>query len=764
MPDNTDNNQQTPTPQEVQTTTSDLAGTGTQLAPEQSAAQPSTFQTIMSQDVQNAQPNSPNAQPNAGTQQPTPQPDPIEQARAARDRALELHPAVAHASLARKVATTLAGGQQYREKIADDGSVVREPIPMSSKDLLRYSLANILSGLGQTAENFAARRAGRAPAPIQPLPSQVAQQQRNQQSQEDFERQQQAKVQAAKVLTANMEAMRAAYSIGKEDDAVKDSVIANHAPDLEQWNKSGAVEASNIPSSQLMSKGFDKSKYIAIPDGKVPAIGPDGTQAKDSNGVPLSELTYSVVDGTTQTPLTQDKYSQFAKYGLMHAKEGFNLPQGATISSANLALMNHKLDLYNQTQRELDEVAPGKINLSSELKGNKSLANAVELFHNDAASQNPIDQLNNMKTSQDPKVRAAAGVMTNLIGQKNLDEFAAKTQQPPDTLTMDKAQQIVSDPRTDKNSPAYKTASAFIADTNNRNRQLKRNEKSDELDAQRAIENGDLGTAAKNIVAGNVAQMKDLASFRGDQKARLYNMITDEAKAAGKDPKDYSPAKLEAKAKVLNDFSDGKAADNIMAFNTFLQHGSEALDATAAMRAQAGSPLINRPLNWIRKNAANDPNFTAFQTALIPVRKEYMNFLNNNRAEHEQDLKVMDKVLSDDSTPAQIESSLKQLGESADARLRELGRKYSNTMGEEYPNLIAPEGQAALQKMGVQSSLVQPQPNQPNVQRPAARTQNVQAPAGPLNNRVVPAGAIPGRDAKGNIIGYKTADGKVVTF
>ena len=260
-------------------------------------------------------------------------------------------------------------------------------------------------------------------------------------------------------------------------------------------------------------------------------------------------------------------------------------------------------------------------------------------------------------------------------------------------------------------SPAYLAAQDFLSGK----RTDKAKEKQDELNAQRAIENGDLGTAAQNIVAGNVAQIKDLASFRGDQKARLYNMITDAATKAGKDPKDYSPAKLEAKAKVLNDFADGKAADNIMAFNTFLQHGSEALDATAAMRAQAGSPLINRPINWLRKNAANDTNFSAFQTALVPVRKEYMNFLNNNRAEHEADLKVMDKVLSDDSTPAQIEASLKQLGESADARLRELGRKYSNTMKEEYPNLIAPEGQAALKKMGVTSSLsASPQNGQPS--------------------------------------------------
>ncbi len=161
--------------------------------------------------------------------------------------------------------------------------------------------------------------------------------------------------------------------------------------------------------------------------------------------------------------------------------------------------------------------------------------------------------------------------MIALFGQDNLNKWTAKNQTAPDKMDANSAQQIISDPRTDKNSPAYKTAVSFLAGQ----RQQKASQKQDELDAQRAMENGDLGTAAKNVVAGNLAQIKDLASFRGDQKARLYNMITDAATAAGKDPKDYSPAKLEAKAKVLNDFADGKAADNIMAFNTFLQHGSE---------------------------------------------------------------------------------------------------------------------------------------------------------------------------------------------
>jgi len=325
--------------------------------------------------------------------------------------------------------------------------------------------------------------------------------------------------------------------------------------------------------------------------------------------------------------------------------------------------------------------------------------------------------------------------LANVAAQKAADKGAAGQT----FLTEDKARSIISDPTVDKNSAQYKQAVTFIAGK----RQEAADKKKDELNAQRAIEDGDLGTAAKNIVGDNLAQIRDIASFKGGEKTRLYNLITAEARAAGKDPKDYSPSALAAKTKVLNDFEDGKAADNILAFNTFLGHANDALSSTEAMRGQAGSPLINRPINWLRKNAANDPSFTAFQTALVPVRKEYMNFLNNNRAEHEDDLRVMDKVLSDDSTPAQIEASLKKLGESANIRLRELGRKYSNTMKAEYPNLITPEGQQALQRMGVQSSTA-----------PRTPTRQAAPPPGATQEAV---------DANGNVVGH-VVNGVYVPF
>lgn len=350
----------------------------------------------------------------------------IDQAKAERDKQLDFHPLVTGAHVARKIGETIAGGPRIKTTIDPmTGEVTREQVPLSTKEILTGAIANILGGLANAGNAFVASREHRQATP-QPLPTQAAAQQQAQQSQDDFERQQQTKVQQAKVLTANMEALRSAYAIGKEDDDAKDSVIQNHADDLAEWNKSGAVEASNIPSNELLQKGYDKSKYIAIPDGRVPVFNSDGKRVTDANGVPMSQLTYSVVDGTTQTPLTQDKYDQLARYGLMQAKEGFKLPEGATITSASLAMMNHKLDLIQQTQRELDEVheATGgqKVDLAEQIKKNPQVLTAIEKFHNDAASTDPNDQITAIQKNH-PQ---AAGIMSELFGSDNLKEFKAQ--------------------------------------------------------------------------------------------------------------------------------------------------------------------------------------------------------------------------------------------------------------------------------------------------------------------------------------------------
>ena len=235
--------------------------------------------------------------------------------------------------------------------------------------------------------------------------------------------------------------------------------------------------------------------------------------------------------------------------------------------------------------------------------------------------------------------------------------------------------------------------------------QTKQDVKDKTAAATQARTDADLTSAAQNVIRGDFSRIGDIVSFRGNQRTKFFNVLHDAAVAAGKNPNDFSPAALTAKSKVIDSFASGKDADQLVAFNTFLGHAGDAMSTTATMRSKlnagAPSPLLNKPLNWIEKNAANDPDYISFVTSLEPVRKEFMTFLNQNRAEHDADLRIMDRVLDDNGSPAQIESALKQLGNSAAIRLNALGRKYSNTMHEPYPNLLNPESVKTLQKMNI---------------------------------------------------------------
>jgi hypothetical protein len=273
-------------------------------------------------------------------------------------------------------------------------------------------------------------------------------------------------------------------------------------------------------------------------------------------------------------------------------------------------------------------------------------------------------------------------------------------------MTVAQAETIVASPT---EPPARKAVAQTLLDVTAKQEgnvaEAKQNVKDKTAKATQDKTDADLTAAAQNMLNGDYARIGDVVSYRGNQRTKFYDIMSDAAIRAGKDPRDYSPAALKAKSDLISSFASGKDADQLVNFNTFLGHADDAMDTTATMRAKllagAPSPLLNKPLNWIEKNAANDPDYTAFITSLEPVRKEFMTFLNQNRAEHESDLKVMNTVLDDNATPAQIERALKQLGNSASIRLNNLGRKYSNTMGTAYPHLITPEGVQTLQKMGI---------------------------------------------------------------
>ncbi len=221
-----------------------------------------------------------------------------------------------------------------------------------------------------------------------------------------------------------------------------------------------------------------------------------------------------------------------------------------------------------------------------------------------------------------------------------------------------------------------------------------------------ALANGDPATVQKmasDIIEGDVGATSKLSSMRGNARQNTINGIHDEAARRGLDTTQFSPSAMDAKDEMWKDFHENKGTGlNRTAFDTFLGHANDALDASDVWK-RANSPLINKPMSWLAKNVSDDPTYTKFAAALEPVRTEFMSFLKNNRAEHSEDIDTMQSVLNDKQTPAQIEASLQQLAKSADIRLAAIGAQYLSTMGTTYPNLVSDKGKAALQRFGIKA-------------------------------------------------------------
>lgn len=128
------------------------------------------------------------------------------------------------------------------------------------------------------------------------------------------------------------------------------------------------------------------------------------------------------------------------------------------------------------------------------------------------------------------------------------------------------------------------------------------------------------------------------------------------------------------------EFAVGTEADQLQAFRTFVRHAAD-LDKFSKEFARTGSPLANKPLNWLRQNAAGNPQVAAFLAKIDPPAKEFESFLLNNRALYEEDRETVNQILNENLTAAQMSAVLRSFGETASARLHTLNLKSIEARG-----------------------------------------------------------------------------------
>jgi hypothetical protein len=205
---------------------------------------------------------------------------------------------------------------------------------------------------------------------------------------------------------------------------------------------------------------------------------------------------------------------------------------------------------------------------------------------------------------------------------------------------------------------------------------------------------------AQSLARGDMTRIRDVVSLRssggGGTALEIFN------RARQINPK-FSTAEIERKIAMESDLmksTPGSIGGQLQSFGTFLEHAGAASEAINVIR-QTSSPLANRPLNWWKENASGDPNYQAFMVSLEPVRKEFEGFLLGGRALYGDDRVQAQKILSDNSSPAQVQAALKQMGHTAKARFNEINFRYKRQMNHDIEDPFPPEAVEAAKKIGV---------------------------------------------------------------
>jgi hypothetical protein len=714
-------------------------------APMPTPAMPSAIQPASTMPQSGAQPSDNSNQPDASTPAAKSIPAALvnnpavpTQKMAAQADANKNSVSPPHGLLYQK-AIEMTGGQRYTTKIdSSTGETVRTPVEPKPWALGLALALDVLSGGiagGNAKDSIGAAQAGAQVADKQRAAVKQANQEQDTQAQNDM------KTKMA-VTEANMRTHLLAQQVGASDKAISQTLSDAYKP-LTDGLTDGSIPMTN--GASVTQPMFEADAMAAIKNGKTnithdvlfPVGDPqpvmeNGVQKIGPNGTPLWGHNYIVVHGADklQTALTDDLKQKLQSIGYFRNPDGSAVNIGnpqwsfADLSKkmseyaavqAGEAMLNQHLGDAHEYLGTADKDIPKLSDLATEVRNDPAMRKAIQTFSRFGGTL-PIDVILSHMNDVDPQ--GAAKIMQYMqLTPKMLGDMAtardaekkkdAAKQIQPDTD--DKARMIANDPT--ETPVRRKLAQAVLDAKSTEAKSLKLKE----LQDTRAVQDSDINQAAANLIKNpaDTTTLKSISSLKGDERLRLYNKIHELSP-------NYDTGKVDAKVKVLNDFADGKASDNIVAYNTFLGHALDASEAVNQFRGTGGnvSPLINKGLNWLDKNAANDPTYAAFKTALIPVQKEFMSFLNNNRAEHEADIEDMKTVIDPASTPAQIQATLKKLAQSGDIRLTQLGRKYQNTMGTTYENLYSPEGKAAIMRLTIPSGMTR-------IQQPSGAYQDV---------------------------------------
>ena len=733
-----------------------------QAQPPTPTAQPSVATTDQSQ----IQPRDMSQQPTpTAPAQPAPQPQaaaPTQPAAATQPQGtqplMQHAPANPQSSLHARifdgVLKTLSGGPiKVLQSDPTTGETRQVEVPQSGSKMANSILAGVLSSMFSGVESRQPGYNGPPPstAPIMGSHGTMhAEEQAKQQALVD-----QMQDRKMKVLKANLDQMTASMAATRMGDEQMDKQIADGANQValaktydegqQDPTAPKAIQKTNLTSTeaQQMIQG-SKLGWIAVPSGRTSHMDPN-------TGKVVSEPTYTVLDPHVKVKLTEDEANAMALVNPSWAdawkNSGGNIEvpldvvNGGRLMRAKVSNVQAALNQFaNDTAIAKELGIKGKVGNLMTIAKDPTIRAALAATEQQMAAHAGTDRnysiLDAMLTADgginlaeklgiDPmkartwlnsqhEKRTAADAMAKLGGvgpkslatQEQVDALQNSVNGLPEKDQRDFQSYFKKDDEGNSllSTADLQKAQAAVNSRVNANANI----------AERnALANGDPVAAQKtanNTIEGDVNNITKIASMRGNARENAVNAIHDEATKRGLDTTKFSEQALEDKADMLKDFDankKGSTGSQISSFNAFLGHTSGAVDAEKRLAGKTlgltGKPVINSALRDIGKQLTNDPDWKAYQTALVPVKNEIENFLAAGYAVKSEDSAVMHQILDDNETPERITAALKQLAETADIRLAAMGQKYLDRMDTTYSHLLSADSINTLKNLKIDS-------------------------------------------------------------
>ncbi len=211
--------------------------------------------------------------------------------------------------------------------------------------------------------------------------------------------------------------------------------------------------------------------------------------------------------------------------------------------------------------------------------------------------------------------------------------------------------------------------------------------------AQQADTDKALEAVAQSLAKGDLSAIRDVTSFRGADRMKLY------ARAKEINPK-FTTSELQRKINMEQSFTVGKDSVGIQSFDTFLQHAGEVTETLKGLEL-TDSRLLNKSLNWWRRNMKGTPELARLETSLEPVGKEFESFLLNQRALYGDDRKQVAMLLNADQPLKVTMATLNQMGKTAKDRYSAMNQRYKRLMGQDIENPFSNEALTGAGKIGL---------------------------------------------------------------